>query len=647
MCAVGRSGNFDPAVLRRFCWRGLRSSQPQVVAWIVIVLALVCAMAGMARAGGFSASAVSSSVVVVTNTSDVVNGNVSSIALLNAKPGRDGISLREALEAANHTRGSHTVYIMFSHRLNGKTIEIRSELPPIHRNHLVLEGVAPNGSAARVTIDGRHATPCPYTQLLVQASDVTVRWLRFTGVNPTGFAAAMIVRPGNERNPGSGSPGPKTLTNIRIEDDVFDNSGFNFPPEGGPSGLVVAAWISGPVNTNMQVNANTHINDVTIARNTFLNYTGSDAVLVAADGSGATVDGVVIEDNSFAADEYSVELATAGTGPRQTGTQIIGNTITGGTTVPQALGISVNETNSADALIDGTLIEDNSLPGFQESAINLRAAGEVSGYGGVTPSADVISNTQMVNNVISADSGGDTGIYLDGGDVTTSPVSRISGVTIESNTLVNDGTGGSLLELIPNGIGATGNQITGVTVRNTILWAPNGTPISEGSQPVYNQPPDAVANSLISGPGWAGSNGNIDANPDFVNEPGGDYQLVAGSRAINAGTTVGAPTYDILGAPRRSPPDIGAFEYGALPRPLLAVMLEQLGGSGTVTSSPPGIGCGTTCSAQFDPSTTVTLTAKPDPRSRFLGWTGACSGKHRCTIVLSRATPVTARFGLQ
>jgi hypothetical protein len=63
-------------------------------------------------------------VVVVTATADVVNGDVSSVAALNAKPGRDAISLREALEAADNTGGTATVYIMFNHALNGHTISL-------------------------------------------------------------------------------------------------------------------------------------------------------------------------------------------------------------------------------------------------------------------------------------------------------------------------------------------------------------------------------------------------------------------------------------------------------------------------------------------------------------------------------------------
>src|SRR5262245_32806020 len=41
--------------------------------------------------------------VVVTTNSDALNGNVTSIASLINEPGADGISLREAIIAANHT----------------------------------------------------------------------------------------------------------------------------------------------------------------------------------------------------------------------------------------------------------------------------------------------------------------------------------------------------------------------------------------------------------------------------------------------------------------------------------------------------------------------------------------------------------------
>jgi len=45
-------------------------------------------------------------------------------------------------------------------------------------------------------------------------------------------------------------------------------------------------------------------------------------------------------------------------------------------------------------------------------------------------------------------------------------------------------------------------------------------------------------------------------------------------------------------------------------------------GSGTVTSSPSGIDCGSDCSESFNQGTSVTLTATPDAGSTFGGWSG-------------------------
>lgn len=68
-------------------------------------------------------------------------------------------------------------------------------------------------------------------------------------------------------------------------------------------------------------------------------------------------------------------------------------------------------------------------------------------------------------------------------------------------------------------------------------------------------------------------------------------------------------------------------------------------GSGTVTSSPSGINCGSTCSKSFSSGTTVTLTATPAAGSVFAGWSGGgTSGAGTATINLTSNTTVTATF---
>jgi hypothetical protein len=68
-------------------------------------------------------------------------------------------------------------------------------------------------------------------------------------------------------------------------------------------------------------------------------------------------------------------------------------------------------------------------------------------------------------------------------------------------------------------------------------------------------------------------------------------------------------------------------------------------GTGTLTSSPAGLNCGSTCSASFSADTSVTLTATPDNGSTFNSWSGcdATSGTV-CNVSMSATRSVTARF---
>jgi hypothetical protein len=67
-------------------------------------------------------------------------------------------------------------------------------------------------------------------------------------------------------------------------------------------------------------------------------------------------------------------------------------------------------------------------------------------------------------------------------------------------------------------------------------------------------------------------------------------------------------------------------------------------GNGTVTSTPGGMSCPPTCSAQFTRGASVTLTASAID-GVFDGWTGDCSGTGSCTLVMSASKAVTAQVG--
>ena len=89
---------------------------------------------------------------------------------------------------------------------------------------------------------------------------------------------------------------------------------------------------------------------------------------------------------------------------------------------------------------------------------------------------------------------------------------------------------------------------------------------------------------------------------------------------------------------------------GLLPAPTPAPVRETLSvtkagrGTGTVTSSPTGINCGSTCSSSYVQGSSVTLTAQPAKGSTFAGWSGICTGKAACAVSMLGARTVGASF---
>ncbi len=74
---------------------------------------------------------------------------------------------------------------------------------------------------------------------------------------------------------------------------------------------------------------------------------------------------------------------------------------------------------------------------------------------------------------------------------------------------------------------------------------------------------------------------------------------------------------------------------------------KQGTGKGTVTSTPAGVDCGTTCDSQFsqfNDGEVVTLAASAAQGSTFTGWSGACTGTAPCQVTMDQARQVSATF---
>jgi len=118
--------------------------------------------------------------------------------------------------------------------------------------------------------------------------------------------------------------------------------------------------------------------------------------------------------------------------------------------------------------------------------------------------------------------------------------------------------------------------------------------------------------------------------------------LIVGGYSDVDGVLSSAEIYD---------PETGTFSANVpINNPSYSLRITKAGaGSGAVTSTPPGVDCGSTCQAAFPSGTMVTLQASGSSGSYFAGWSGGgCSGTNlSCTITLSADTTVVAAYELQ
>ena len=127
-----------------------------------------------------------------------------------------------------------------------------------------------------------------------------------------------------------------------------------------------------------------------------------------------------------------------------------------------------------------------------------------------------------------------------------------------NNTMVRNSVGVRIDGRVPSD--------TEVVRNNIIVDNGMGLEVDFGSGPTWDH--NLVFGNTTDYSGFAdqtGLNGNLSADPEFVNSASNNFQLLPGSPAIGAGSAVDAPSVDFSGNPRPSDSiDIGAFQHGAL-----------------------------------------------------------------------------------
>ncbi len=300
-------------------------------------------------------------------------------------------------------------------------------------------------------------------------------------------------------------------------------------------------------------------------------------------------------------------------------------------------------------LMNDTFSDDSAASG---GALDTEGGNQIVGVTFVGDSATFSGGA--ISNGGSFDATNDT--FVDdtaGGD--GGAISTETGATIENDTFSGDSatSGGALYnefdatiagDIFDDGSAPGSNCVdqpinggTGVTDAGYNVADNSDCGMSSGTHDTVNAPETGTGGINLDSPADNGG-------------PTQTMALGAGSVAIDYIPLGLCPPTDQRGFLRpddgESTCDVGAFESGSgLPETLTVAPAGS--GSGSVTSSPPGIDCGLTCSKSFSEGTVVTLTAVPDAGSTFTGWSGGgCSGVGSCEVTMSAAESVTATFGV-
>ncbi len=567
--------------------------------------------------------------LVVNTASDEVNGDVSTPSALKANPGPDGISLREAIEAANNVSGPHTIAI--SPSLAGQTLLLAAGLPPILRDGITLQGIRGLENQPNFTIDGRNAR-----DILIQvySSDVTIWGFRIINASyPPGLLFVRAGPPGRAGLPDL----PSRINNLRIEGNVFDNTGIQYQP----TDAIHAISLGGnPAGRDVSVT------NVAIIGNIVAGFGGdSDGIIAGAGGANCHIENLLIHGNTISKTSFPIEIGS-GTGPNSgvKGLRITANTFMEnlkGVTIP--IGVGDSDTLLDDLMIEGNqFLDENISVAFQTSGtrngiqnilvannflhggIHFRCEGTqnvirnsvVAGnkhvgsdvfmtiYSVAPQGGNLVEDTEIVNNVMRHQ------MNITGGIITASE-NRVERVHIANNTVVSQGHG---LQVLSDAEGAAGNSVSGVQVVNTIFQTADGDFVGEVS-------PEQVSHCITSMSNFRGVNGNFSADPLFIDSVHDDYHLQIDSPAINKGTSEGAPITDLENRERVGTPDIGAFEFdgASIARFSLTTVVT---GDGTVISNPMPKNYINSSSLFYNLGTEVTLKPIPAWGSYFAGWSG-------------------------
>ena len=338
-----------------------------------------------------------------------------------------------------------------------------------------------------------------------------------------------------------------------------------------------------------------------------------------------------------------------------------GSAITGYEVTRYLSGVAQGTTSVAGPVTQTTVsgLTNGATWTFKVAAVNIAGAGLLSAASNpVTPMTAPDAPTSVT---ASATAGQATvswaaPAFNGGGAVTGYDVTRYVGGVAQGTTAVGvvtqttvtglaNGTAYTFAVAAKNAVGAGAlSAISNTVVPRTVPSAPTGVTATAGNgQATVNWTPPAS------------DGGDTIGSYEVTSYAGGVAQAttpVAGTQAIVAGLTNGT-TYMFrvtarngVGAGAQSADSNAVTPVAPVAQRFTLAVSKSGTGAGIVTSSAGGITCGTSCAADFDAGTSLTLTAVAAAGSTFTGWSGACSGTGPCLVTIDAAKTATAAFSL-
>ena len=463
---------------------------------------------------------VTQGVLVVTNLSDTVNGDTSSIEDLISTQGGDGISLREAILAANNsTNGSGPDMIRFDVSGPGPhTIAIASPLPSITETIVIDGSLEPDFAGTPIIVlDGSAAGAADKGLYLAAGSDgSTIRGLAINGFG-TGLEISNShnnVIAGNYFGLGADGVSDEGNTNfgVRLAGGASNNTiggtsasdrnvvsgtageGIQLHGAGTTGNRVLGNYVGTDAAGTGAVGNNIGIRIGSSATGNFVGGSNAGEGNLVSGNSGAailfdaTADAQTVQGNWIGLD--SSGSAALGNGGAGISLNSSGNQIGG--TISDARNV-VSSNGGAGVLVYG---DSNSLEG---NIVGLGALGNVAlGNTG----AGVFVSSGAAGTIIGGTAAGAGNVLSDNLDGIY--IQDAAGTTIQGNLIGTDITGAFARGNIDRGIqiesGGDNTTIGGVAVSAGNVISANGTDgilLSDGSSPGTGTTGGVIQGNLI------------------------------------------------------------------------------------------------------------------------------------------------------